>query len=217
MVAVGALVAGASISWGSVSAAPSKSPAATTIYSDTFEPFSRFGDGDSLEHGRYTSLDIAGPGASPNYFLYRGGSGHDAFFNSPELTIGTRPMSAVSAEVCLTVIDESDPSDTVDPLVFVVVGFQDGDRNYVLAKDATGNFLPQVTAGDQTCVTLTFDTPVKLVNRPHLVAVLDMKLKEGMFAEVDGVTYTLRPTAAGDVVPVAQTNPALPDAFLPQR
>jgi hypothetical protein len=58
---------------------------------------------------------------------------------------------------------------------------------------------------------------VKLVNRPHLVAVLDMKLKDGMFAEVDGVTYTLRPTAVGDVVPVAQTNPALPDAFLPQR
>jgi hypothetical protein len=215
--AVGALLAGASISWGSVSAAPNKSPSATTIYSDTFEPFSRNGDGDSLDHYRYADLSGSGPGASPNFFLFRGGSGHDAFFNSPDLTISTRPMSAASAEVCLKVIDESDPSDYYTPEVFVLVGVQDGDHNYLLATDASGNPAPQVTAGDQTCVTLTFDPAVKLVNRPHLVAVLDMRLRYGMFAEVDGVTYTLRPTAVGDVAPVAQTNPALPESLLPQR
>lgn len=216
VVAVGALVAGASISWGSVSAAPKPGPV-TTVYSDTFAPFSRFGDGDSLDHYRYAGLTGIGPGSSPNAFVYRSGSGHDAFFNSPDMTIGTRSMSAVSAEVCLKVTDESDPADAYVPEVYVIVGLQDGDRNYLLAKDATGNPAPQVTAGDQTCVTLTFDTPVKLVNRPHLVAVLDMKLKAGMFAEVDGVTYTLQPTAVGDVAPVAQTTPALPDAFSQHR
>jgi hypothetical protein len=215
--AVGALLAGASISWGSVSAAPNKTPSATTIYSDTFEPFSRFGDGDSLEHARYTSLNSAGPGASPNFFTYRDGSGHDAFFNSPDLTIGTKPMSAVSAEVCLKVIDESDLYDPYNPEVYLLAGVQDGAGNFILAEDTTGNPMPQVTAGEPTCVTMTFDTPVKLVNRPHLVAVLDMKLKVGMFAEVDGVTYTLRPTAVGDVAPDAQTNPALPEALLPRR
>lgn len=215
--AAGALVAGAGITWGSVSAAPNRSPSATTIYSDTFAPFSRFGDGDSLDHYRYVSPSGTGPGASPNAFAYRAGSGHDAFFNSPDLTISTKPMSAVAAEVCLKVTDESDPSDAYNPEVFVLAGVQDGAGNYILAKDTSGNPMPQVTAGDQTCVTMAFDTPVKLVNRPHLVAVLDMKLKAGMFAEVDGVTYTLQPTAVGDVAPVAQTNPALPNTLLPRR
>lgn len=222
IVAIGALLSGVGvgISWGSVSAAPTKTvpTTTTTVHSDTFAPFSRYGDGDSLEHMRYYSPSSGyGPGAAPNFFGYRAGSGHDAFFNSPDLALGAKPMSAVSAEVCLKVTDESDPADGDVPQVYVLVGVQDGARNYVLAKDAQGDAQPAVVAGSATCVTMTFDHPVKLVNGPHLVAVLDMQLRAGMYAEVEGVTYTLQPTAGGDVAPVAQANPAMPDTFLPSR
>lgn len=222
-IAVGGLVAGATIALGAVPAA-SKPPQVpwsqgpVTIYSDNFTPFSRMPDGDSANAARYLDPDTGyGPGGSPQLFYRVGGTGHDAFFNSPDLTIGTTPMSATSAEVCLTITNQLETSNV---LADVLVGVQDLDRNFILATDDQTAPVHTVVPGDPPCVTMTFDPAVKLVNHPHLVTVLDLRLRgldmADSWAEVDGVTYQLRPTQPGDATPVAQPQVAgLPNMGLP--
>jgi hypothetical protein len=196
--AVGALIAVAVIATGPVSAAPTKGAPpgqGTTIYSDTFTPFMRLPDYDALQHVRY----VEGPGSAPNAFIYNTGSGHDAYFNTPDLTLGATPMSAVSAEVCLQFTNTSG-----NAYANIVFGVQDKDRNVTYA-------VTQLTTTDeaQQCRKLTFDNPVQLLNHPHLVLVLDLKLKTSDdTAFVDGVTYTLRPTQTGDVTPGSSPAPA---------
>lgn len=214
VVAVGALVAGVTIATGSVSAAKPPQPpqpwaaGPVTIYSDTFVPFSRMPDGDSANALRYvTPPDLIGPGASPNALVRVGGTGHDAFFNSPDLIIGATPMSAVSAEVCLQV-KKTETNLNEDVVADVLVGVQDLDRNFILATDEQGEYVHTVVPGDPTCVTMTFDPAVQLVNHPHLVTVLDVRLRGtdwgDSWVEADGVAYELRPTQPGDATPVAQ-------------
>jgi hypothetical protein len=159
-----------------------------TIHSATFTPYMRMGDGDALQHAQYTDGEVYGPGQSPNVFRYVSGTGHDAFFNTPDLTLGSTPMSAVSAEVCYSFTKVNEAAS-----VLAVLGVQDGARNSAFAAEPL-----QPTEGQ--CVTLTLDPAVKLVNQPHLVTVLDMKLKGfDDQLDVDGVTYTVRPTVDGDV------------------
>jgi hypothetical protein len=193
LLAVGASVAGAVMATGALSAAP---PAPTpkpvagqlTIYSGTFTPYKRFSDEESLQLYRYQS----GPGNAPNTFSYSGDyTGDDAFFNTPDLTIGATPMSAVSAQVCLTL---ENPSGEASVKVYFGVQGKDQKVTYITLTPAT-------TGGTQQCPTLTFQHPVTLVNHPHLVVTLEMTLATGDRALVDGVTYTLQPTQKGDVTP----------------
>jgi hypothetical protein len=163
-----------------------------TIHSSSFAPFMRMWDGDALQHAHYAGDDGIGPGSSPNAFRYIGGTGHDAFFNTPDLTIGSTPMSAVSAEVCysFTKVNYWASADAF-------LGVQDGDREFSLAYQPL-----EPTDGQQACVTLAFENPVKLTNHPHLVFVLDLRLKSADDSfDADGVTYTLAPTAPGDIDP----------------
>jgi hypothetical protein len=194
---LGAVVAWAVVVTGSVSAAsgngtPQAAPGQVTIYSETFLPYTRPGDADSLLQARYTSLDGGyGPGNYPNLFVWNSGSGHDAFFNTPDVTIGDKALSAVSAQVCLTLHKVTNVA-----YMEIILGVQDKDGNVTFTQ-------AMVNAEDdgQQCPTLTFPTPVELVNNPHLVLVLDMKLHSEDWAGVDGVTYTLQPTKKGDVAP----------------
>ena len=194
---IGALAAVATLALAPpASAAPKKAEATPiTIYSETFTPLKRLTGSDSLQHRRYSD----GPGEAPNRF-YASGYGYEAFFNTPDITLGANPMSAVSAEVCLT-FSSTDSNEYVG----VLFGVQDKDRNYILGDDPDNpqSYAILISASDsQQCVTLTFATPVQLVNHPHLVTALVMQLTTG-WAEVDGVTYTLQPTQEGDLVPAA--------------
>lgn len=196
---LGAVVAVAVLATGTVSAAPGKGPAKAapgqvTIYSETFLPYSRLGDGDALSHLHCTDADGYGPGHFPNFFQHYGGTGHDEFFNTPDLTIGDEAMSVVAAEVCLQLHNESG-----DSYVGILFGVQDQDRNFTvtgLADNLTE------TDAEQACHTLTLGTPIALVNHPHLVLALDIKVKTNSDrVGVDGVTYTLQPTKKGDLPP----------------
>jgi len=195
-IGIGALAAVATLAVAPpASAAPKKSEATPiTIYSETFTPLKRIYASDSIQHRRYSD----GPGQAPNRF-YASGFGYEAFFNTPDIVLGADPMSAVSAEVCLT-FSSTDSNEYVG----VMFGVQDKDRNFILGDDPDnpGSYGILVSASDsQQCVTLTFATPVQLVNHPHLVTALVMQFETGGWAEVDGVTYTLRPTQEGDLVP----------------
>lgn len=195
---IAALVAGAAITAGPVSAGPSNE---TIIYSDTFTPVTRFPDGQALQNLRY----FVGPGNSPNQLLGGSANGVDGWINSPDLTIGSKAMSAVSAEVCLRL--ESDNPDT-ESNVGVYLGVQDKDRNFVLGIDPeTGWDYVQVAPSDSLqCLTLAFEQPVKLVNHPHLVvAVVAWPLKLGDSIDLDSVAYTLQPTRRDDIAPGEMT------------
>ncbi len=207
-VAIGALAAAATIAMAPAIAAPPKPTVdkQTTIYSETFTPLKRFPDGDSLDYRRYYS----GPGNSPNLFRLpkESLSGLDAFFNTPDLTIGTDQMSAVSAEVCLTFNGDTGEYDYIE----LQFGVQDKDRNFVVWEDPEnpGVFSKHIVpSAEQQCEKLTFAKPVKLVNHPHLVTALIIRLvtEDGDTTpdsvEVDGVTYTLQPSRRGDLTPKA--------------
>ncbi len=201
--AVGVLAAAAVLATGSVSAAPTKGAPpgqGTTIYSETFAPFTLPLDYDSPMLARYAGPNGYGPGYYPNYFVYNTGTGHGAFFNTPDLTFGATPMSAVSAEVCLDFTNTSGSA-----YVQIVFGVQ--DKNGLVTYTALPEPLTTTTDG-QVCPTLTFDNPVQLVNHPHLVVALDMKLKIDDTAGVEGVTYKLQPTQTGDVTPGSAPPPA---------
>jgi hypothetical protein len=194
---IGALAAVATITMAPAVAAPPKPTVGpqTTIYSDTFTPLRLRPSYDSLQHKRYYSA----PGASPNRFE---GPGYEAFFNSPDLTLGPVQMSAVSAKVCLT-FNGSDPEFAV-----LQFGVQDKDRNLFVWDDPDnpGSYYRLISPSEsQQCETLTFAKPVKLVNHPHLVTALIMIL-EGSRVDVDGVTYTLQPSQGGDVTPTSEAS-----------
>jgi hypothetical protein len=194
---IGVLVVLAAITAGPVSAAPKSSAQQTVIYSDTFTPVTRFPDAQSLQNERY----FDGPSAPPN-LLYGDGYGNDidAFINSPDLTIGPKAMSVVSAEVCLKLT----PTEEETSFVIVQFGVQDKDRNVVLWTDPEAGYAGRVIEPTESlqCVTLTFPQPVMLVNHPHLVvAVVVWPLAPGGFVDLDGVAYTLQPTRKGDIAP----------------
>ena len=184
-----------------------------TIYSEVLTPYKRFelADGDSLDLRRY----YGGAGQAPNLIRLApndaDGHGVDAFFNAPELHLGTQPMSAVSAEFCLELIGAPDTG-----LVGLALRIQDRDRHVVMAIDPETD-LPEVmiqTPGP-LCKTMVFEQPVQLVNRPHLVGMVYADTS-GMSVAFDGVAYTLAPTADGDVVPgevPMAMNMNLPDLF----
>ncbi len=193
---LGVVVAVTVLATGPVSAAPGKAPpkavaGQVTIYSETFLPYSRPGDDGAVAQFRYTDPGgTYGPGFFPN--LFHGPSGHDAFFNIPDLTIGDKAMSLVSAEVCLQFNNESGGS-----YLDILFGVQDADRNYTTTLVSLTE-----TDTEQTCHTLTLAPPVALVDHPHLVLVLNMKLATGDdWVGVDGVTYTLQPTKKSDLPP----------------
>ena len=197
--AIGTLAAVATIAIAPAVAAPPKPIAnlQTTIYSETFTPLKRLPDGEALQHKRYYQE----PGAAPNRFHSDAGigSGFEAFFNTPDLTIGPIPMSVVSAEICLKFT-----GDPVSDFVAVQFGVQDMGRNVILWRDlSTGEPFKLIPTSDfQQCEKLTFVKPVKLVNHPHIVTALIMGLRTSSGqVDVDGVTYTLQPTQAGDEVP----------------
>lgn len=180
---------GRQIQWNEQGPAPTPGP--QTIYSATFTPFMRMPDGDALQHFQYVGPSGYGPGAYPNVFTYNGGTGHDAFFNTPDVTIGATPMSAVSAQVCLEFVNGSGNGSAG-----VYLGVQDKDHNVTVKTAAV------TASAAQQCPTLTFDHPVQLVNQPHLVTVVDLRLKttaDTFF--IEGVTYNLQPTQAGDITP----------------
>lgn len=203
--AIGALAVVATIAMAPAAAAPPKPVALlkTTIYSETFTPLKRFQQYDSLQHKRY----YTGPGNPPNVFE---GPGYEAFFNTPDLTIGPIPMSVVSAEICLTYTGGSD-----DNTVLVLFGVQDKDRNGILWSDlATGLPGKVISASSsQQCEKLTLETPVQLVNHPHIVTALIMSFADYSEVDVDGVTYVLQPTQAGDEVPTMPFDTAASSVF----
>jgi len=204
---IGALAAVATIATAPAAAALPKPIASlqTTIYSETFTPLKRLPDGEALQHKRYYQE----AGAAPNRFHSDAGtgSGFEAFFNTPDLTIGPIPMSVVSAEICLKLTGTPfDPGSGIGDMVAVQFGVQDKDRNVILWRDvSTGEPYKAISPSDsQQCEKLTFAKPVKLLNHPHIVTALIMSLPSSSSkVAVDGVTYTLQPTPAGDDVPTA--------------
>jgi hypothetical protein len=151
LLAVGASVVGAVIATGALSAAPPAPKPVVgqqTIYSDTLNPYKRLGDDESLQLYRYQS----GPGNPPNTFSCSGDyTGHDAFFNTPDLAIGATPMSAVSAQACLALDDHSGGAS-----VKVYFGVQDKDQKVTFITRTLGT-----AAGTQQCTTLTFQIPIR--------------------------------------------------------
>jgi hypothetical protein len=191
---IAAVVAGAAITAGPVSAGPSNS---TIIYSDTFTPVTRFPDGQALQNLRY----FVGPGNSPNLLLGDSPNNVDGWINSPDLTIDSKAMSAVSAEVCLRLVSDNPNTESA---VGVYLGVQDKDRNFVLGLDPdTGeDYLEIAPSNSLQCLTLAFEKPVKLVNHPHLVvAVVAWPLISNDSIDLDSVAYTLQPTRKGDIAP----------------
>lgn len=199
-IALMAIVGGMVIPSDAVLAGPEESlKGMTTIYSDNFTPV--VSNDPEIMHLRYYDH----PGAAPNYFYPSYAQyGRNAFINSPDLTLGPVAMSAVSAEVCLelNLIETS-----MDQHVWLLFGVQDKDRQVIFWEDEAKNPMrvvtPTVPAGSQQCETLTFTQAVKLVNHPHLVVAVDLKLQPGSWVAVDGVTYTLRNTQGGDIAPSA--------------
>jgi len=181
---------------------PAPPAAITTIHSDTFTPLLRTQDGLGIQHYRF--LYLADRGAAPNYFAPAENYGHFAFFNSPELTLGPSPMSAVSAEVCLELEFNSTVMNEWARLYF---GVQDKDRNVIQWKDPDTEepFLWVIPEGSQQCHTLTFPQPVRLVNNPHLLVGVELMLDSGSGAIVEGVTYALRPSRGGDLTPTDES------------
>ena len=194
-----ATVLGAGSGPAPAAAGPPKPPpivtSPVTIYSDTFTPLKRFPDGDSLQLKRFYS----GPGQAPNLFTQAYGTdGEDAFFNTPDITIGATPLSVVSADVCAQVTGAY-------AYLVAITGVQDLARDVAMAydqDDPTAQGL-EFTDGAMACRTLVFTPPVKLVDHPHLVTAVIQYLPVGTQAVVDGVTYHLRPTQSGDVEPTA--------------
>jgi len=205
-VAVGAIAAWAAMTLSAVSAGPLDWPLApatpvTKIYSDTFTPLTGAPDGQGIQNHRY----MANPVAAPNYFMPAGGYGHVVLVNSPDLSIGAVPMSAVSAEVCVELELNSTVRNEWARLYF---GVQDKDQNVVHWTDPKTDepFLILATEDSQQCHTLAFPRPVKLVNHPHLVVAVELMLDSGSGAVLDGVTYTLQPTLGGDLTPCGWRN-----------
>lgn len=204
-VALAAVGVGVVILFGGVSGGSEEPPRGmiTTIYSDNFTPV--VPNDPALTNLRYYDH----PGSAPN--LYQPGGmdyGRNAFINSPDLTLGHVAMSAVSAEVCLELNLAETPK---NQHVWLLFGVQDKDRKVIFWEDEVGCFgfekcpwrevTPTVPAGSQQCETLTFPQAVKLVNHPHLVVAVDLKLQPESRVAVDGVTYTLRNTQPGDIAP----------------
>lgn len=161
-----------------------------TIYSDTLTPYAQFADPDALEDVRYPY----GPWGPPHLLAYVSGSGHFAFFNTPDLTIGSTPMSAVSARVCVELTKPDDPTGD-DSRLNIMFGVQDKDQHAILAD----MWDVYDTTNGQVCQTLTLDPPVALTNYPHMVTVIEPRLRSTEdTAVLDGITYTLRPTEPGD-------------------